>query len=289
MHFLFFSVLCSVLVSVQLKLAQRRGIDTGQAIAWNYAIAALLCGWLFDPPMASLREPQAPLLPLVALALLLPTIFLAMAASVRVAGIVRTDVAQRLSLVLSLIAAFVLFGETADAWKIGGLALGLLAIVCIVVRNEPASPGTAGPARWLLPLVVLLGYASVDILLKHIAAAGTPFAASLLFAFIGAFIVMALLQGWQQLRQRRAPTWTALPAGLLLGATNFGNILFYVRAHQALPDNPAVVFSMMNIGVVVLGTLVGVWGFGERLGRLNKLAIPLAIVAIALIALSLRG
>ncbi|HSX63717.1 MAG TPA: EamA/RhaT family transporter, partial [Pseudoxanthomonas sp.] len=44
MHFLFFSVLCSVLVSVQLKLAQRKGIDTGQAIAWNYAIAALLCG-----------------------------------------------------------------------------------------------------------------------------------------------------------------------------------------------------------------------------------------------------
>lgn len=289
MHFLFFSVLCSVLVSVQLKLAQRRGIDTGQAIAWNYAIAALLCGWLFDPPLASLREPQAPLLSLIALALLLPTIFLAMAASVRVTGIVRTDVAQRLSLVLSLIAAFVLFGETADAWKIGGLALGLLAIVCIVVRNGPASSGAAGPARWLLPLVVLLGYASVDILLKRIAAAGTPFAASLLFAFIGAFIVMALLQGWQQLRRQRAPTWTALLAGLLLGATNFGNILFYVRAHQALPDNPAVVFSMMNIGVVVLGTLVGVWGFGERLGRLNKLGIPLAIVAIALIAVSLHG
>ena len=40
----------------------------------------------------------------------------------------------------------------------------------------------------------------------------------------------------------------------------------------------------MNIGVVVLGTLVGVLGFGERLGRLNLLAIPLAIIAIGLIA-----
>lgn len=289
MHFLFFSVLCSVLVSVQLKLAQRKGIDTGQAIAWNYAIAALLCGWLFDPPLASLREAQAPLLSLLALAVLLPTIFLAMAASVRVAGIVRTDVAQRLSLVLSLIAAFVLFGEAVDAWKISGLALGLLAIVCIVVRNEPASPDSPGAARWLLPLVVLLGYASVDILLKRIAAAGTPFAASLQVAFVGAFIVMALLQGWRQLRQRQGLTLAGLLTGLLLGVTNFGNILFYVRAHQALPEQPAVVFSMMNIGVVVLGTLVGVWGFGERLSRLNKLAIPLAIVAIALIAVSLRG
>jgi multidrug transporter EmrE-like cation transporter len=48
-----------------------------------------------------------------------------------------------------------------------------------------------------------------------------------------------------------------------------------------------VVFSMMNIGVVVLGTLVGVFGFGERLNRVNLLAIPLAIVAIGLIAASL--
>ena len=76
----------------------------------------------------------------------------------------------------------------------------------------------------------------------------------------------------------------ALGAGLLLGTLNFANILFYVKAHRALPDHPAVVFSMMNIGVVVLGTLVGVLGFGERLGRLNLLAIPLAIIAIGLIA-----
>ena len=60
--------------------------------------------------------------------------------------------------------------------------------------------------------------------------------------------------------------------------------MFDVKAHRALPGHAAVVFSMMNIGVVVLGTLVGVLGFGERLGRLNLLAIPLAIIAIGLIA-----
>ena len=67
---------------------------------------------------------------------------------------------------------------------------------------------------------------------------------------------------------------------------NFGNILFYVRAHQAMPDSPAVVFASMNIGVVVLGTLVGVLGFGEKTSRLNRIAIALAVLAIALIALA---
>ena len=289
MLFLIFSILCSVLVSVQLKLAQRKGIATTEAIAWNYLVAAGLCWFLLDPPLGGLALNQAPVISLVALALLLPGIFLVMAASVKVAGIVRTDIAQRLSLVLSLLAAFLLFGEKADALKITGLVLGLAAIICLIARSEPLPDAAHSPSRWLLPLAVLVGYASVDILLKRIAAAGTPFAASLLVAFVGAFIVMALLQGWRQVRQRQGLTLAGLLTGLLLGVTNFGNILFYVRAHQALPEQPAVVFSMMNIGVVVLGTLVGVWGFGERLSRLNKLAIPLAVVAITLIAVSLRG
>ena len=79
--------------------------------------------------------------------------------------------------------------------------------------------------------------------------------------------------------------WKNLAAGLLLGAINFGNILFYVQAHRALPGQPAVVFASMNIGVVVLGTLVGVFAFREPLSRLNRAGIVLAILAIGLIAL----
>ncbi|MDR3409475.1 MAG: EamA/RhaT family transporter, partial [Formivibrio sp.] len=64
-----------------------------------------------------------------------------------------------------------------------------------------------------------------------------------------------------------------------------GNILFYVQAHRALPTQPAVVFASMNIGVVVLGTLAGVFAFGERLSWINRAAIALAVAAITLIAL----
>ncbi|WP_411833915.1 EamA family transporter [Pseudoxanthomonas mexicana] len=286
MPFLILSVLCSVLVSVQLKLAQRRGIDIPQSIAWNYLAAAALCLWLLDPPLPMLRD-AAPWPALLALAALLPGIFLALSASVRAAGIVRTDVAQRLSLVVSLLAAFLWFGERAGGLKLAGLALGLLAIVGIVARPGGLAGQASGGARWLLPLTVLLGYAGVDILLKHVAAAGTPFAASLQAAFCGALLIMIAVAGWRWRRGGHAPTRAAMAFGLLLGATNFGNILFYVRAHRALPENPAVVFATMNLGVVVLGTLVGVFGFDEKLSGLNKGAIALAVVAIGLIAASL--
>ncbi|SDQ33282.1 hypothetical protein SAMN05428982_0691 [Pseudoxanthomonas sp. CF385] len=283
MAYLLISVACSVLVSVLLKLMQRRGIDTAQGITWNYLAASLLCFGLLDPPLATLTHAGAPWAELALLALLLPGIFLALSASVRAAGIVRTDIAQRMSLVLSLLAAFLWFGEQANALRIAGLVLGVAAIACLVARPERGTRSDGWQA-WALPLLVLVGYASVDVLLKRLAAAGTPFAASLQVAFVAAFTVMLLVQGLRAWRNQALPTRAALGAGLLLGTLNFANILFYVKAHRALPDHPAVVFSMMNIGVVVLGTLVGVFGFGERLSRLNLLAIPLAIIAIGLIA-----
>ncbi|UOV06755.1 EamA/RhaT family transporter [Pseudoxanthomonas sp. F37] len=283
MAYLLISVACSVLVSVLLKLMQRRGIDTAQGITWNYLAASLLCLGLLDPPLAALGHAGTPWAELTLLALLLPGIFLALSASVRAAGIVRTDIAQRMSLVLSLLAAFLWFGEQANALRIAGLVLGIIAIACLVARPERGRRGDGWQA-WALPLLVLVGYASVDVLLKRLAAAGAPFAASLQVAFVAAFAVMLLTQGLRLWRSRRPPTRAAFAGGLLLGALNFANILFYVKAHRALPDHPAVVFSMMNIGVVVLGTLVGVSGFGERLSRLNLLAIPLAVIAIGLIA-----
>ncbi len=289
MSFLIVSVLFSVLVGVLLKLAQRRGLGMVPVILGNYVAALALCLATLDPPLARLREPGTPWLALGLLVILLPGIFLAMAASVRVAGIARTDVAQRLSLVVSLGAAFLFFGETADAGKLAGLLLGLIAIAGIVSRPRAGDDGgtAVARARWLLPLTVLLGYAAVDILLKRIAMAGTPFAASLAVAFAGALLLMIAVHSARVLRGQARMEAGALLAGLLVGACNFANILFYIKAHQALPGHPAVVYATMNLGVVVLGTLVGTFAFGERLSRINWLGIGLAIVSVALIAASL--
>jgi hypothetical protein len=75
----------------------------------------------------------------------------------------------------------------------------------------------------------------------------------------------------------------SLASGILLGALNFGNIYFYIRAHQTFPDNPTLVFAAMNIGVISIGTLVGAGLFRERLSAVNVAGIALAIGAIVLL------
>ncbi|MEO5830484.1 MAG: EamA/RhaT family transporter, partial [Rhodanobacter sp.] len=74
-------------------------------------------------------------------------------------------------------------------------------------------------------------------------------------------------------------------AGLLLGLANFGNILFYLYGHRALPQHPALVFASMSIGVVALGAVVGLLLFRERLSGLNLAGVGLAVIAIGVLAL----
>jgi drug/metabolite transporter (DMT)-like permease len=282
---LLLAALCSVLVSVLLKLARRLEVDVGQAIAWNYVVALALSALVFAPAPSDLRAATRVWPALLGLGLLLPTIFLALAGSVRHAGIVRSEVAQRLSLMLSLLAAFALFGEPMSATKGLGIAAGLAALVALVWRPARDAGSTpAGAGRWAFPLLVFVGFGVIDVLFKRVAQAGVPLGAALLAMFALALLVCLLLQGWRLARAQTRLGRRSLAAGLLLGLLNFGNILFYLRAHQALPGQPALVFAGMNLGVVALGAVAGLAAFRERLSRLNLAGLLLAVVAIVLLA-----
>ncbi|MBX3689821.1 EamA/RhaT family transporter [Dokdonella sp.] len=274
----FAAVVCSVLVSVLLKLAPRWRIELLQAIACNYLVAGIATALILRPTLAPLGSSAAAWPALVALGILLPTIFLVLAASVRSTGIVRSDVAQRLSLLLPLLAAFALFGETPAPLKLLGCTLGLVALPGMIWRSEAdALVGTG----WRWPLGVFFGFGVIDILFKQIARSGLPLGSSLQIVFALALVVATIIVLARRVRFDRR----SLAAGIVLGLLNFGNIAFYLRAHRALPDAPSLVFAGMNLGVVALGALTGLWLFRERLSAINFAALSLAAVAVALIAL----
>lgn len=276
------SVACSVTVAVLLKLARRHAIDVRQAIAVNYAVAAALCWLLLRPDAQALRQAMQGAPVLAALAVLLPTVFVAMARSVHHAGIVKSDAAQRLSLFIPLLAAFALFGESLTARKLAAIALAFAALACLLRRRAPAGAAAAAApadrrAAWMWPLAVWAGYGVIDILFKQLARSGTAFSAGLLATFVAAGL---LTLAYLCIRRTRWQARHAL-AGVALGLANFGNILTYVRAHQSLPDHPALVFGAMNMGVITAGTLVGALAFRERLSALNLAGLALALAAIA--------
>lgn len=283
MTYLVLSMLCSVAVSVLLKLTGRFGVDVRQAITVNYAVAAVLAWVLLKPAMGSLAQPGASWALILALGVLLPSIFLAMAAAVRHAGIVRSDAAQRLSLFIPVVAAFTLFGESPETGKLAGLVLAIGAMACLVGRPRPGMKGAPADVdaagsdsawRWLL--LVWLGYGTIDVLFKQFAKIGTGFAPALLASFVLAGVLMLGYLTWRRVRWDRR----SMLGGVLLGLLNFGNILFYIRAHQHFSEHPTLVFATMNIGVVALGTVVGALAFRERLSKWHIAGIALTLIAI---------
>lgn len=277
MLLLILSIGCSVAVSVLLKIARRLNIPVGQAIAVNYIVAGVLCLILLSPPLDALRQPSVSWGILGALGLLLPGVFLVMAAAVRHAGIVLSDAAQRLSLLVPLVAAFLWFGESFSPQKLVAIGIAFLALLALLVRPAGAHRQNLMTLTYLLG--VWLGYGTIDILFKETARQGTAFAATLLGAFVLAGIVMFTGLALRRTQWQRK----GVIGGLALGLLNFGNIYFYISAHQAFPTNPSLVFASMNIGVITLGTLVGALLFKEKLSRTNLAGIVLAITAIGLL------
>lgn len=281
MHFLLLAVGFSVAVSLWLRQARGWRLDLGQMVLWNYAAASVLCLLLLHPRLDATTLTRMPWALVLALGVVLPGLFVIMGRAVQSAGIVRADTAQRLSLLLSLLAAFTLFGQRVDAWQWLGLALGVTAMLAMLARpGVRAAPAARGAGAWLL--AVWVGYALVDILLKLLALRGADFGAVLQSSFVLAFGCMLAALLVRAARGRR-PDLRSLGGGVVLGLLNFANIDLYIRAHQSLSHNPAVVFAGMNLGVVALSTLLGMAWLREPTSRVNRAGVVLAGLAIVVL------
>jgi drug/metabolite transporter (DMT)-like permease len=284
MLYILLSVCCNVIVAVLLKLARRYHIDVQQAITWNYTTAILLIWLIFKPSLNHLN--MAPVNTLVALGVLLPIIFVMLAISIKITGIVRTDIAQRLSLFIPILASFFIFNETLSSLRVVGLIIGLCAMLFSIPWPQYGRSRKSSGA-WFYLLAVFVGMGVIDVLFKKLAVNSTmPFTTAIFLIFILAFICSFIGLLVRIARKKTRFSWPHILIGWTLGVANFGNILFYIRAHKALANSPSTVFSSVNMGAIVLGAMVGLFVFKEKLTILNKIGLFLALVSIIVITYS---
>lgn len=281
MLFLILSVICSVTVGVLFKFARRYSINPIQIVAWNYVFALILCYFFFSPDLTNLGT-SAPWAIYIPIGILLPSIFLFLAASIKQVGIVKTDAAQRLSLFIPILAAWLLFKEDFNILKITALLIGFPALLLILSK-----PSEKTENKWIYPAVVLLGFGIIDILFKQIALyTSLPYTTSLFVVFGIALLIMIGTVVYNVIVTKTPLKFKNIIFGGLVGIFNFGNILFYLKAHKAFAENPSTVFAGMNMGVIVIGSLVGIFVFKEKLTKMNYAGLFLALIAIVLIVLS---
>ena len=291
MSYLVIAVLCSVAVSVLLKVLRQHQIDIRQTIMAGYPVAFFLTWTLLKPDLSATADLNAAWGIILLLGILLPLVFVILGRAIESVGIIASDAAQRLSLIIPIVAAFALFGEVLTLQRTWGIFLGFLALVALVYRTPEKANATnsiysrvnmsqrIGLAKvpvglWLLG--VWVGYGVIDILFKQVAKQGAAFPLTLFMSFGLAGVLMCLYLLIMKTRWDNK----ALLSGIVLGMLNMGNIYAYIKAHQSLADSPSVVFTGMNVGVIAVATLVGVFAFKESLSKLNNLGIVLAMACV---------
>jgi drug/metabolite transporter (DMT)-like permease len=281
MLFLILSIICSVTVGVVFKVARKYTVSHTQIITWNYVFAGILCYVSFRPDLNTVKT-QAPWWLFIAIGILLPSIFLFLAASIKHMGIVKTDAAQRLSLFIPILAAWLLFKEEFSVLKISAFLLAIPALLLILTKNRENTKN-----KWGYPALVLIGFGVIDILFKQIAAnTSLPYTTSIFVIFGIAMAIMITVVAYEIIFKKALLQIHNILFGGLVGVFNFGNILFYLKAHQEFSNTPSTVFAGMNMGVIIMGSLVGVLIFKEKLSKTNLIGLFLALIAIVLIVRS---
>ncbi|WP_201530572.1 MULTISPECIES: EamA/RhaT family transporter [unclassified Psychrobacter] len=282
MMYLTIAVLCSVAVSVLLKILRQRDIDIRQTIVAGYPVAFLLTWFLLKPDVSGMSNLGGAWAIIIGLGVLLPAVFIILGRAIEAIGMVATDAAQRLSLIIPIVAAFLLFGEVLTGIRVFGLLLGFLALGALIYRPQQGEISKQAKHTPLWLFGVWAGYGVIDILFKQVAKQGAAFPLTLFVSFGLAGLLLLIYLLIMRVRWQG----NALAAGILLGALNMGNIYAYIRAHQVLSESPSIVFTGMNVGVIAVATLIGVGVFKESLNRINILGLLLAIFCVAVLFLA---
>lgn len=277
MLYLLLSILCSVSVGVFFKLLKGKSTVHLFLIAMNYIVAASSAYFFFQPNLSS-SFTEIPWQLVIPLMVLLPSIFLFLPLGIQHSGIIKTDIAQRLSLIIPLLCSFWLFGEVISPVKALALIIGFISVFFIVHQQ-----GTQKKSSYWL-IFIFLGYGIIDVLFKQVALSiRVPYTTVLVYIFGGSALITTAWIVANYHKMHSSITWKNVILGGTLGILNFANIYFYLKAHQYFKSTPTTVFATMNFGVVILGTLVGHYIFNEKLTRWNTIGLIFALLSITLI------
>ncbi len=261
------------------KVFDRREIPLMPAISVNYLVA-LAFGTLYAPPWQA-GDIANLWIPAIGIGILFLLIFYLTGLSAQRAGLAATTVASRMSLVLTVIAAVVLYGDR-PGW------IGWLGIVAALVGVTLSSlvKGSGGVrGAWLLPLLIFLGNAVIDISVNWMQRMHLTPATEAVFPAL-CFISAALLSVVHVALRDGFATFTdpgVLIGGGLLGVLNYAALLMIVRAlaYSGLPSSS--VYPLMNVCVIMFATVASIFLFGERLRKAQWIGIGFAVLALVLI------
>jgi drug/metabolite transporter (DMT)-like permease len=281
-----FSVLSSTWIFVVFKLYDVHKVQTLVAIIINYFTACTVGLLLYDGEinigqLASSSWIYGPLL----LGVLFITIFNLMAKTAQISGVSVASVATKMSLVIPVILGMALYGEQLSLWQGAGIILALFAVYLASIKQKNIA---FNRKDLILPLMVFLGSGAIDASIKyfeekHLTDQEIPIFSSMVFGCAAlSGLIFIVLKGKGNDFKVNAKN---ILGGIALGVPNYFSIYFLIRALRSETLSSAAVFTLNNVAIVMLSTLLGILLFKERLTLKNWVGVLLSVLSIIMVAL----
>ncbi len=280
------SVLCSTLIFIVFKLFATYKVQTLYAIITNYVVAGML-GIMINPEPLNIQEivHKSWFMETAILGVFFIIVFNIMAKSSQVNGVGVTSVATKMSLVVPVVFALMVYKERLSFLQFIGIALALIAVYLATIKKKEVS---VSKRDFWLPVLVFLGSGVIDTSIKyiqetHLGNEEFPLFSSTVF---GAAALSGIV--FMVLQIKRSPlkvNFKNVLGGVFLGVPNYFSIYYLLRALKSDVLNSSSIFTLNNVSIVLFTTLLGVILFQERLSPKNWLGVGFAVVSIVLVAL----
>ncbi len=287
MIYLLLSISASTCIFIIFKLLDKYNIDTLQTIVINYIAACLFGLWSYEAPisMTSILESKW-VYGALGLGFLFITIFNVMALTAQRNGLSVASVASKMSVIIPIIFGIYVYKEGVGIQKVIGIILALVSVYLTSVK--PKVTGNASKGLWL-PILLFFGSGVIDTSIKYFETTyvpknGIPLFSATIFAF--AFIMGFVFLIYKSIKKPEKFTVKAVIAGSILGVVNYFSIYYLLKAlnHESLESS--TLFTVNNVAIVMVSTLLGLLIFKESITKKNWLGIALAIISIVLVTLA---
>ncbi len=286
MIYLFLSILFSTGLFVIFKYFGIYKIDTLKAIFVNYIVAFTMGVGLADGAVSLSQIPeQSWFFGALFLGALFVSVFFVMATTAQRNGVSVASVAGKMSVVVPVLFGTFLYQESVTILKVLGILIALLAVYLASVKDEMNTKS----GGMLFPILLFFGSGVIDTTLKYVEVNFVPqeevslFSGSL-FGIAAVFAATIILI--QQVRKKTSFGFKNIIAGIALGVPNYFSIIFLIKALQNKDFESSVLFTVNNVGIVILSTFVGLLIFKEKFSLKNKIGVFLAVLGILLVTIA---
>ena len=275
MLYLILSIICSMLVSVVMRLSEGKSKSSAGLLAINYLMCCLLA-FLFTGTtrLFPAAEKLGLTLGLGAIGgVLYLGAFILLQWNISKNGVVLPATFMKLGVIVPTLVAILVFGETPRLTQILGIAAAIAAILLINGRDKQQAGSIGGL------ILLLLAGGGADSMSKIYDEVGTPELTSHFLLYI--FIVACVLCFMLCILRRQKIGVMELFFGTALAIPNYLSSRFLLLA---LNDVPAVVaFPSYSVATIVMVTLAGVCFFREKLEKRKLIALGVILAALVLL------